>query len=123
MDKGRSKLYTHLNHVVTVYVKGERTVTGKLLAFDSCMNVVLADAEETRTVWKDAVRSSVKRTLGLAILRGDLVTTICGDKPPTAETKAGTTAGGVGGGKAANVKRSREETDIEHVAERAPKKI
>ena len=107
MQQGRSKLYTYLNHRVTVVVKGERSVVGTLLAFDGHMNVVLADAEETRVVVKDKVRMEEKRTLGLTVVRGDVVTTMSGDKIA----------------KEGKPKRTREETDKEHVTERAPKKV
>ncbi|KAG0288063.1 hypothetical protein BGZ96_008098 [Linnemannia gamsii] len=63
-----------------VVLLGTRVMAGQILAFDKQMNLALADCEEF-TVIKPKLGASVtaaqeleqKRTLGLVILRGDIL--------------------------------------------------
>ena len=57
-----------LNKRVTLLLKDNRTLEGKLVGFDDYMNMVLEDTEEEN---KD-----IKRKLGTVILRGNNVVSI-----------------------------------------------
>jgi small nuclear ribonucleoprotein B and B' len=67
-----------------------RQLVGQMLAFDRHMNLVLAECEEFRQV-KSKVKSDetgerprqeIKRTLGLVILRGEVVVSLSVEGPP-----------------------------------------
>lgn len=57
-----------LNKRISLLLKDNRLLEGKLIGFDDYMNMVLEDTEETA--------SDKKRRLGLVILRGNNVVSI-----------------------------------------------
>jgi small nuclear ribonucleoprotein B and B' len=78
-----------INWRLKVTINDGRTLTGHMLAFDRHMNLVLADCEEFRRVRpkKKAGEETVpeqemKRSLGLVILRGEIVVSISVEGPP-----------------------------------------
>ncbi|KAJ1725371.1 Small nuclear ribonucleoprotein-associated protein B [Coemansia erecta] len=78
-----------LNHRLRLTLLDTRVMTGQMLAFDKHMNLVLSDCEEFRTIkakGPDAKgrTQQIKRTLGLVILRGEMVISISVDGPPPA---------------------------------------
>jgi small nuclear ribonucleoprotein B and B' len=75
-----------LNYRIKVTIQDNRTFVGQLLAFDRHMNLVLADTQETRKL-KDQERYE-KRTLGLVVLRGDVIISISIEAAPTVVDKA-----------------------------------
>ncbi|KAJ3301055.1 hypothetical protein HDV03_001456 [Kappamyces sp. JEL0829] len=70
-----------------------------MIAFDKYMNLVLADAQEIRKVAENRME---RRTLGLVILRGEIIVSLSVDGPPpvTAQEKK-TVVPGPGIGRAA----------------------
>ena len=70
-----------LAEVVEVKCRGDRTLTGKLHAYDAHLNMVLADAEEVCLVDESAPQSEsslrlsgtqqVKRQMPMVFVRGD----------------------------------------------------
>ncbi len=67
-----------------------RQLVGQMLAFDRHMNLVLAECEEFRHVKSkvkaddtgERPRQEIKRTLGLVILRGEIVVSLSVEGPP-----------------------------------------
>ena len=92
-----SKLFVHLNNRMKVRTVDGREFVGKMLAYDKCLNLVLQDCEEYRTVLikkkkkknknKEEITATntnngvkeQKRSLGLVILRGDNVMSLVPD--------------------------------------------
>jgi small nuclear ribonucleoprotein B and B' len=63
---------------------------GTLIGFDKHLNLILADAEEFRTlkqIKKDDPIREIKRPIGLVILRGDFVLNITAEKSPQLKTE------------------------------------
>ncbi|KAJ1655012.1 Small nuclear ribonucleoprotein-associated protein B [Dispira simplex] len=85
-----SKMMNLLNYRLRVTVSDGRVMTGQMVAFDKHMNLVLADCEEFRRIKPKAQAKSTmaktereeKRTLGLVILRGELIVSISVEAPP-----------------------------------------
>ena len=78
-----------INWRLKVTINDGRALTGQMLAFDRHMNLVLADCEEFRRVRpkkkageETAPEQEMKRTLGLVILRGEIVVSISVEGPP-----------------------------------------
>ena len=73
-----------LNHRIRLILNDGRAVTGQLLAFDRFMNLVVADAEEYRTVKNKSKNGEeeIRRSLGLMILRGEHVVSFTVEGPP-----------------------------------------
>ena len=78
-----------INWRLKVTINDGRALTGHMLAFDRHMNLVLADCEEFRRVRpkkkageETAPEQEMKRTLGLVILRGEMVVSISVEGPP-----------------------------------------
>ena len=78
-----------INWRLKVTINDGRALTGHMLAFDRHMNLVLADCEEFRRVRpkkkageETAPEQEMKRTLGLVILRGEIVVSISVEGPP-----------------------------------------
>ena len=68
-----------VNYRMKVTLQDGRTFIGNMLAFDTHMNLVLADCEEYRYVKsKKATAGEIeqKRPLGMIILRGDTIVTM-----------------------------------------------
>lgn len=85
---------TLINWRIKVTLNDGRTLTGQMLAFDKHMNLVLADCEEFKRIRpkkkqgddKDApTMQEQKRTLGLVILRGEIVVSFSVEGPPPAQ--------------------------------------
>ena len=83
-----------INWRVKVTLSDGRNLTGQMLAFDKHMNLVLADCEEFRRLRAKkkagetgpAAEQEIKRTLGLVILRGEMVVSLSVEGPPPADT-------------------------------------
>ncbi|KAF9932994.1 hypothetical protein FBU30_006818 [Linnemannia zychae] len=76
-----------INFRLRITLSDSRVLTGQMLAFDKHMNLVLADCEEFRKIKaKDGASSGQereqKRTLGLVILRGEIIVSMSVDGPP-----------------------------------------
>lgn len=76
-----------INFRLRITLSDSRVLTGQMLAFDKHMNLVLADCEEFRKIKaKDGAPSGQareqKRTLGLVILRGEIIVSMSVDGPP-----------------------------------------
>ncbi|KAG0301389.1 hypothetical protein BGZ98_008399 [Dissophora globulifera] len=86
-----SKMMNLINFRLRITLSDSRVLTGQMLAFDKHMNLVLADCEEFRKVKsKTAAKTGSavapereeKRTLGLVILRGEIIVSLSVDGPP-----------------------------------------
>ncbi|KAI9293956.1 hypothetical protein K502DRAFT_317649 [Neoconidiobolus thromboides FSU 785] len=79
-----NKLINLLNYRLRVTLIDKRVFTGQMMAFDTHMNLVIADCEEFRKTKAKEGKEQVelKRTLGLVILRGEHIVTISVDGPP-----------------------------------------
>ena len=100
-----SKMLTYINYRMRVTIADGRTLVGTFLAFDKHMNLVLADTEEYRKVKTKkgggvgmSEEREEKRTLGLVLLRGELVVSLSVDGPPPPEDDLRTVLGGPGAG-------------------------
>ncbi|GHP03521.1 hypothetical protein PPROV_000227600 [Pycnococcus provasolii] len=97
-----SKLLNYVNHRVRVTLQDGRALIGRFLAFDRHLNLVLADTEEIRLVGKhnasaaaDANARSIRRVLGLVLVRGIEVVNLTIEGPPAAVHTPVVPAGGV----------------------------
>lgn len=76
-----------INFRLRITLSDSRVLTGQMLAFDRHMNLVLADCEEFRRIKPKTGAKSIasqeqKRTLGLVILRGEMIVSLSVDGPP-----------------------------------------
>ncbi|KAH8074282.1 hypothetical protein JL721_1834 [Aureococcus anophagefferens] len=102
-----SKMLSYINYRMRVTIADSRTLVGTFLAFDKHMNLVLADCEEYRKI--KAKKGTVgiseereeKRTLGLVLLRGEMVVSLSVEGPPPPEDDLRAVVGGPGMGRAA----------------------
>lgn len=79
------KMLALINYRLRLTLSDGRTLVGQMLAFDKHMNVVLADAEEWRTLknrGKDGEVREQRRSLGLVILRGETLVSLSVEGPP-----------------------------------------
>lgn len=95
----KTKIADLINYRLRVSIVDGCAFTGQLLAFDTHMNLVLADTEETRITNKsylELVKNKAngqvalkeeKRFLGLVILRGEQVVNITVKSGPTSDIK------------------------------------
>ncbi|KAG0218715.1 hypothetical protein BGX33_006278 [Mortierella sp. NVP41] len=84
-----SKMMNLINFRLRITLADTRVLTGQMLAFDKHMNLVLADCEQFRrvkpksgTTGTAAQEREQKRTLGLVILRGEIIVCMSVDAPP-----------------------------------------
>jgi small nuclear ribonucleoprotein B and B' len=71
-----------------VIIQDNREFIGQLMAFDKHMNIVLADCEEFRRIGKGKKEEKVlKRTLGLIVLRGEIIVSMSIEGPPPPEVR------------------------------------
>lgn len=73
----------YINHLMRVTLSDSRVLTGRFLAFDPHMNVVLSETTEERRTSSGLH----KRALGLVLLRGNAVVTLSVAAPPPPPTK------------------------------------
>jgi len=95
---GRISQFT--NYRMRVIIQDNRELIGQFLAFDKHMNLVLADTEEFRRVGgkgKDKAEKVIKRSLGLVILRGEIIVSMSVEAPPPPEEARNRTAVGAAG--------------------------
>lgn len=64
----KSKFSFLIRRRVKVTLRDSRTVSGQLLAYDKCMNIVLSEAVD--------IRNGEARRIGLMILRGECIVSI-----------------------------------------------
>jgi len=83
------KMQSLLNWRLRITLNDGRALTGQMLAFDKHMNLVLVDCEEFRRVKAKKTSESdapvvqeQKRTLGLVIIRGEVVVSMSVEGPP-----------------------------------------
>lgn len=94
----------YVNWRMRIQISETRTLLGTFMAYDKHMNLVLGDCEEFRKIRgkdKEGTREE-KRMLGLVLLRGENVISLCADAPPPPAPRAQLAAGvAPGAGKAA----------------------
>ena len=88
---------------IRVTLNDNRQLVGQMLAFDRHMNLVLADCEEFRRVKpkkkatntddEPAPSQELKRSLGLVILRGEMIVSLSVEGPPPIVDEDKKTAG------------------------------
>merc|ERR1719313_121164 len=84
-----TRLQQWLQYRVRVTMNDFRVFVGTFMAFDRHFNLVLADCEEFRRVKAKGsdVEKEVKRHLGMAIIRGDVIMSLTAEAPPPATEK------------------------------------
>nr|CCC89513.1 putative small nuclear ribonucleoprotein SmD1 [Trypanosoma congolense IL3000] len=75
---GHENMRHNINRTLRVTLVDGREMTGKMLVYDRCMNVVLADAVESRKETKKMKDAGIspQRKLGLVLLRGEHVVAV-----------------------------------------------
>ena len=84
------KMMSLINWRLKVTLNDGRQLVGQMLAFDKHMNLVLAECEEFRRVRSkkkseetgERPEQEIKRSLGLVILRGEMVVSLSVEGPP-----------------------------------------
>jgi|ERR1711874_18282 len=83
-----TKMGSYVGSIVTITIIDNRNYTGKLLAFDSHMNIVLSEATETRMkknkkntqktqdTQNTQNETIYKRSLGLMMIKGHQIVTV-----------------------------------------------
>ncbi|ODV81253.1 uncharacterized protein CANTADRAFT_25459 [Suhomyces tanzawaensis NRRL Y-17324] len=93
----KTKMSDLVNYRLKILSIDNRYFVGTLLAFDTHMNLVLADTEESRITnkslqaLKDSSNTSKpvydKRSLGLIVLRGEQIVSLSIESPPAVDPK------------------------------------
>jgi len=91
-----------IDHKIRIIIQDDRQMIGQFLAFDKHMNIVLADTEELRyvsTKGKQKEEKMLQRSLGLVIIRGEIIVSMSVEgPPPSEEAKAKASIIGIGPG-------------------------
>ncbi|KAL0222196.1 hypothetical protein RCL1_002050 [Eukaryota sp. TZLM3-RCL] len=74
----KGRLENFLFYTIKV-ILADRIIIGRLYGVDIHLNLILADAEETRTTRKG---TEERRSLGLTIVRGDAIVSTSIEAPP-----------------------------------------
>ena len=93
-------MLTLVNWRLKVTLNDGRQLVGQMLAYDKHMNLVLAECEEFRRVRAkkkaeetgERPEQEIKRTLGLVILRGEIVVSLSVEGPPPVQDDDGKNA-------------------------------
>ena len=87
----KGRLTNYINYRLRVVLDDGRSIAGTFLAYDSHMNLCIADAEEFRSLPAPASSTSSastpsfreqKRTLGFVLIRGECVVSVSVEGPP-----------------------------------------
>lgn len=87
----QNKMMQLVNCRLRLTLQDGRTMVGQLLAYDKHMNLVLADCEEFRLPRRSS-SPEMRRTLGLIMLRGEHIVSLCPEGVPIAENRTRTPA-------------------------------
>lgn len=82
----KNRMQTLVNTRIQVTLPDARKITGRLIAFDKYMNLVISESEELRK-YRKKEESSEKRILGLVVLRGDEIVSIIPASAPLGSTE------------------------------------
>jgi len=86
MASKSGKMQQWVNHKMRIIIQDNRELIGQFLAYDKHMNIVLADTEEFRRVGgKTKEEKILQRSLGLVIIRGEIIVSMSVEGPPPSE--------------------------------------
>jgi len=66
-----------LGERVTLKFRGDKTITGKLNGYDTHLNLILSNVEETTKKEENSVTREVKRNFEVLFVRGDGIIHVC----------------------------------------------
>ena len=91
------RLLALLNHRLRIQTQDGKTIVGQMIAFDKHMNIVLADCEEFKSTKSNKKSSKTagseqveRRTMGLVVLRGEVIVSIVSESGPPPEPSTST---------------------------------
>lgn len=97
MSLKKAKMSDLINYRLRIVTLDGRQMVGQLLAFDKFMNIVLSDTEEFRIPKSskkgnsnggNSTKPEIKRTLGLVIVRGEIIVSVSVEAPPSSDDRA-----------------------------------